>query len=157
MTTVFVFSILLSLLLAGICIYLLIRDGEKQDRIAEQRLDIEKLYDTVAQLTKELVDNKREIECVRNSLANLDEDLDDDITGILSTLKRHDESFKEVSGQFVEITDRITELEKREKDADSRQDEIAAAISKKVEKIWDSGLQNMLNWNPFDRGESEGA
>lgn len=37
------------------------------------------------------------------------------------------------------------------------QEEAAEAIAKQVEKKWDSGLQNMLNWNPFDKGESEGG
>jgi len=48
----------------------------------------------------------------------------------------------------------INELNGKIDAAAKTQEEAAEAIGKQLEKKWDAGLQNMLSWNPFGKGES---
>jgi hypothetical protein len=96
--------------LISLCVVLIAMNGWLFGRDQVNRLDIEKLYDAVAQLEK---DNAK----------------------LRSTIDRVNDK--------VETTAHT-------------QEEAADALAKQIEKRWDNGLQSMLGWNPYDRGESEG-
>ena len=109
------------MILASLCVVLIAMTGWLFGKVRIQTLDIEKLYDAVAQLA--LDDSKIRDAVTAESKANCD---------------------------------RYKQLDEKINKAAQTQEEAAEAIAKGIEKKWDSGLQNMLNWNPFDKEESEG-
>lgn len=50
--------------------------------------------------------------------------------------------------------DKANELEKK---FDNQQNNVAAQVAEKVEKIWDAGLEKMMSWNPYDTGSADGG
>lgn len=52
---------------------------------------------------------------------------------------------------------RVQIAEARIGEAAASQEEAADRIAAQIEKKWDAGFQNMMNWNPFAGRESEGS
>jgi len=139
MTIVFIITCSLSVVLIAMNGWLFGRDRAN-------RLDIEKLYDAVAQLTKETAALRRSCASLSDSFDRTADSLQLDIRG--------------VGNRTTELAEKVQELEKRSLDAQAVADEItkrAEEAARNVEKQWDQGLQNMLGWNPFGSGESEGG
>lgn len=108
------------MILAFLCVALVALTGWLFGKERRHELDIEKLYDAVAQLA---IDDAK----IRDAITSA------------SDLSRN---------RYTDVIERINK-------AAQTQEEAAEAIAKDIEKKWDSGLQNMLAWNPFGRGESE--
>jgi hypothetical protein len=120
----------LTMILISLCMVLTAISGWLFGRDRANRLDIEKLYDSVAQLAQDQAK-------LRNAISSA--------VGMAETNREN------IDSAFAQIK----EVDKKIGDAAQAQEEAAAAIAKQIEKKWDNGLQNMLAWNPFDAG-SEG-
>jgi FtsZ-binding cell division protein ZapB len=139
MTTVFIIT-------CSLLVVLIAMNGWLFGRDRTNRLDIEKLYEAVAQLTKETAALRRSCGSLSDAIDRAAENLQLDTR---SAIKR-----------TTELAEKVQELEKRSLDAQAVADEItkrAEEAARNVEKQWDQGLQNMLGWNPFGSGESEGG
>jgi methyl-accepting chemotaxis protein len=120
----------LTMILISLCVVLTAISGWLFGRDRANRLDIEKLYDSVAQLAQDQAKLRKTI------------------SSAVGTAETNRENIDSAFAQ-------IKEVDKKIGDAAQAQEEAAAAIAKQIEKRWDNGLQNMLAWNPFDAG-SEG-
>ena len=120
----------LTMILISLCVVLTAISGWLFSRDRANRLDIEKLYDFVAQLARDQAKLRETISAAAGTAETNRENID---------------------SAFAQIK----EVDKKIGDAAQAQEEAAAAIAKQIEKRWDNGLQNMLAWNPFDVG-SEG-
>lgn len=120
----------LMMILISLCVVLTAISGWLFGRDRANRLDIEKLYDSVAQLAQDQAKLRKAISSA---------------VGMAETNREN------IDSAFAQIK----ETDKKIDDAAQAQEEAAAAIAKQIEKKWDNGLQNMLAWNPFDVG-SEG-
>jgi methyl-accepting chemotaxis protein len=118
------------IILISLCVVLTAISGWLFGRDCTNRLDIEKLYDSVAQLAQDQAKLRKAI------------------SSAVGTAETNRENIDSAFAQ-------IKEVDKKIGDAAQAQEEAAAAIAKQIEKRWDNGLQNMLAWNPFDAG-SEG-
>lgn len=139
MTIVFIITCSLTVVLIAMNGWLFGRDRAN-------RLDIEKLYDAAAQLTKEYAD-------LRNNVRALSSLLDSESENMRLDMRSAEK-------RTTELASKVQELEKQSLDAQAVADEIARRAeeaARTVEKQWDRGLQNMLGWNPFGSGESEGG
>lgn len=120
----------LTMILISLCVVLTAISGWLFGRDRANRLDIEKLYDSVAQLARDQAKLRKTIS---------------------SAVEMAETNRENIDSAFAQIK----EVDKKIGDAAQAQEEAAAAIAKQIEKRWDNGLQNMLAWNPFDAG-SEG-
>lgn len=120
----------LTMILISLCVVLTAISGWLFGRDRANRLDIEKLYDSVAQLARDQAKLRKTIS---------------------SAVEMAETNRENIDSAFAQIK----EVDKKIGDAAQAQEEAAAAIAKQIEKRWDNGLQNMLAWNPFDVG-SEG-
>ena len=120
----------LTMILISLCVVLTAISGWLFGRDRANRLDIEKLYDSVAQLARDQAKLRKTIS---------------------SAVEMAETNRENIDSAFAQIK----EVDKKIGDAAQAQEEAAAAIAKQIEKKWDNGLQNMLAWNPFDAG-SEG-
>ena len=120
----------LAMILISLCVVLTAISGWLFGRDRANRLDIEKLYDSVAQIAHDQAK-------LRKAMSSA--------VGMAETNRENIDS----------ACAQIKEVDKKISDAAQAQEEAAAAIAKQIEKRWDNGLQNMLAWNPFDAG-SEG-
>jgi len=140
MTIVFIITCSLSVVLIAMNGWLFGRDRAN-------RLDIEKLYDAAAQLTKEYADLRNSVRALSSLLNSESENMRLDM--------------RSAEKRTTELASKVQELEKQSLDAQAVADEIARRAeeaARTVEKQWDQGLQNMLGWNPFGgSGESEGG
>ena len=118
------------IILISLCVVLTAISGWLFGRDRANRLDIEKLYDSVAQLARDQAKLRKTIS---------------------SAVEMAETNRENIDSAFAQIK----EVDKKIGDAAQAQEEAAAAIAKQIEKKWDNGLQNMLAWNPFDAG-SEG-
>lgn len=112
------------MILAFLCVALVALTGWLFGKERRHELDIEKLYDAVAQLA---IDDAK----IRDAITSA------------SDMSR--DRYTDVIGRINNVSQANAETAQA----------MADAIAKDIEKKWDSGLQNMLAWNPFDRGESE--
>ena len=140
MTIVFIIT-------CSLAVVLIAMNGWLFGRDRANRLDIEKLYDAAAQLTKEYADLRNNVRALSTLLNSESENMRQDM--------------RSAEKRTTELASKVQELEKRSLDAQAVADEIARRAeeaARTVEKQWDRGLQNMLGWNPFSGGgESEGG
>jgi len=138
MTTVFIIT-------CSMLVVLIAMNGWLFGRDRANRLDIEKLYDAAAQLTKEYA-------YLRNSVRALSTSLNSESENVRLDMRSAEK-------RTTELAEKVQELEKRSLDAQAVADEItkrAEEAARNIEKQWDHGLQNMLGWNPFGGNDTGG-
>lgn len=115
-------------------------------KVKIQQLDIEKLYDAVAQTVKDQATMRRTIADKEDDIREMDAEMESAYESVEELRKKVEAQAKTIEAYGENINSLNAAIEN-----------LGEGMGERVEKLWNDGLQVLATWNPLDLIEGNGG